>query len=144
MPSVQLIDKGFQRYKKALKDIGEHTVDVGVFDNDELAQIAAWLEFGTEHIPERPAHRICFERNKAKLSKKYAQMVRDVGEGKLSYAQGLQRIGDWYAGKLRDEIQNWTDPPNAPATIAQKGFDDPLIDTGHYVNSINPRVTKKK
>lgn len=144
MEPTQLRDKGWNHYKRSLRDLAQHSIKVGIVDNEELAQIAGWLEFGTDDIPERGAHRACFEKNKAELKRKYAHYTKQVTEGKISPAQALQRIGDWYAGKLRWEIINWTDPDNAESTIEQKGFNDPLIGpNAAYVNAIKPEIMRR-
>lgn len=140
MTGVQLNDRGWARFKKGMLDLKKQTLFVGVLDQDsELAMIASWLEFGTDdgHIPERPVHRITFENLRPELKRKYAEVAKLVTEGKISAKQGLSRIGSWYAGKLRWEIIRYNAVPNADSTIRQKGFDDPLMDTGNYVNSIN-------
>lgn len=147
MSVTELRDSGWNHYKRSLRDLAQHSIQVGIVDNPELAQIAAWLEFGTpdaKHpIPERPAHRICFEKNKAELKRKYAHYTKLIGEGKISQAQALQQIGDWYAGKLRWEIINYNAVPNSEATIKHKGVNDPLMDTGEYVNAIKPDVRRR-
>lgn len=140
---TELLDGGWDKIKGNMLKMAHHSVTVGIHDDPVLAQIAQWLEFGTKYIPERPAHRACFEKNKAELKLKYAEMVKLVLAGKISEAQALQRIGDFYAGKLRDEIQKFEDPHNAASTIAEKGFDDPLIGpNADYVNAINPKVVR--
>lgn len=140
MTNTELRDRGWGRFKRNLQDLKGQTLVVGVLDEDsELAQIALWLEFGTDdgRIPERPAHRMTFEKLRPELKIKYAELVKLVSEGKISPKQGIARIGAWYAGKLRWEIIRYNAVPNAESTVRQKGFDDPLMDTGEYVNNIN-------
>lgn len=43
--------------------------------------------------------------------------------------------------QLQESIRNWTTPPNAPSTIARKGFNDPLIDTGYMVSRVDYEST---
>jgi hypothetical protein len=41
---------------------------------------------------------------------------------------------------IRESLVNWTTPPNAPSTIARKGFNKPLIDTGFMQRKIDYKV----
>lgn len=115
--------------------------DAGSHENGKtLAEIAAYNEFGTEDIPERPAHRDTFEKTRPKFKSHLAKSVDLVIEGKATPEQVLHRIGAWYVGQLKKGVIAWDDPPNAPSTIQQKGSDNPLIDTGRTVNSINYEI----
>jgi hypothetical protein len=135
-------DAGWAKWKAAMQSLADSGFEVGIFD-EEAAQIAVWLEFGTDdgHIPERPVFRETFEDLRAELLKKDAHYTRLVGQGKISPRQARARLGAWYAGKLRWAIIRYDDVPNAESTIKKKGFDDPWIDTGHLVNAVNYRPT---
>lgn len=143
---TELRDSGWNYLKRSLRDLAQHQIVAGILDNEELALIAQWLEYGTPDadypIPERPAHRACFEKNKLGLRQQYAEKTKLVMEGKISKDEALRRIAAWYAGKLRWEIINYNAVPNAPATVKAKGFNDPLIDSGDYVNQIEAKVRK--
>lgn len=52
----------------------------------------------------------------------------------------LQLTGEAVSGQLRQQIVDTISPPNAPSTIARKGFDKPLVDTGHMLNSVDYEV----
>lgn len=52
----------------------------------------------------------------------------------------LRQLGDGIQRQLQTSIRDWTHPPNAPATIAKKGFNKPLIDTARMVDSVNFEV----
>jgi hypothetical protein len=49
----------------------------------------------------------------------------------------LDQTGAAIAGQLRQSIVDFTSPPLSPKTIAKKGFDKPLVDTGHMLASID-------
>lgn len=49
----------------------------------------------------------------------------------------LALMGEDIKGALQQSINEFTNPPLAPSTIAQKGFSKPLIDTAHMRNSVN-------
>lgn len=52
----------------------------------------------------------------------------------------LQMTGEAITGQLRQAIVDTVSPPNAPATIKRKGFDKPLIHSGHLLNSADYQV----
>lgn len=53
-------------------------------------------------------------------------------------------MGDGIRGQLQTSIRDWTTPPNSPDTIAKKGFNKPLIDTSHMLNSVDYDYGKKE
>jgi hypothetical protein len=82
---------------------------------------------------------IADETNKQRISQQLAQAAKLVMEGKGEQAkQQLRRVGmlgqnivrEWFTNPKND----W--PPNSPKTIAAKGSDRPLIDTGEMRKSI--------
>ena len=50
--------------------------------------------------------------------------------------RGLALVGAQAVSNVQDTIRDLDDPPNAPSTIAAKGADNPLIDTGRMRQSI--------
>ncbi len=52
----------------------------------------------------------------------------------------LARVGEGIAGQLRQSIVDTNDPPLAASTIARKGFDKPLVDTGVMLQSVDYEV----
>lgn len=115
-------------------------------DGTNIAQVGVWLEYGTTekgeggngyHIPPRP-----FLRNTArKQRKEWRKLFLEGKRQGRSTEQVLKVIGARMAGDIRKAISNFTDPPNAPSTIAKKGKDSPLRDTGTLVNSISWEYT---
>ncbi|WP_432784682.1 hypothetical protein AAEX37_01959 [Oligella sp. MSHR50489EDL] len=53
----------------------------------------------------------------------------------------LNLLGTQVKEQLVKSINNFTDPPNAPSTVAKKGFDAPLRDTMQLARSIDYEVT---
>lgn len=52
----------------------------------------------------------------------------------------LQQTGEAISGQLRQEIVDTVTPSNAPATIMKKGFDKPLVESGHMLQSVDYQV----
>lgn len=112
---------------------------VGIFesakydDGTPVAQVVFWQEFGTAKIPMRP-----FMRNAiAKNTQKWGDSVKTFLIGTNDSEKALKMLGEIMRGDIILSLTNLNTPPNAPATIKQKGSSNPLIDTGLLRNSIS-------
>ena len=118
-----------------IKKMGGGNVEVGFSngatypDGALVAGVAYENEFGvpSRNQPPRP-----FFRNMiAKESPTWgATMAKLMKSQKYNGNQVLGLMGEDIAGALVQSIIDFKDPGNAPRTIAEKGFDDPLVDTG--------------
>ena len=88
-------------------------------------------------IPPRPFFRTMIANNQASWGPTAAKLLKQG----IQPAEVLNLMGEEIAGQLRASIIALKTPPNAPSTIRKKGFDDPLIDTGHMLNSVDFEVT---
>lgn len=156
MARTTVHDLGYARIKRELLKLEKSVVEVGILgesaryadpdsDGFTLVDVAIVNEFGSEdgHIPERPAHRQTYNAKRNDLKKRIAGSVRLIAEGKVDTGTQLDRLGLWYTGELKDTIRQFNDPPNAPSTVRQKGANNPLVDTGRMLNSINHEVSSR-
>lgn len=120
----------------------EERVSAGSAETKEadvsLAYTAAVNEFGSEEagIPERPAFRTGLRkgaRNRVRLNR--INLVR-ISRGELTLPQALGQLGAMGVGQIVNEINNGHYAPNAESTIAKKGSDRPLKDTGQEAQAI--------
>jgi len=92
-----------------------------------VAQVAFWNEFGTSRAPARPAFRTTIADNTKRWSDVLAATLPAVDyDGETA----LRTLGQVMRDDLENSIATWSTPGNAPSTIARKGFDKPLVDTG--------------
>ena len=140
-------DLGWKQIRKNYNKMNGRTIKAGVLEGagnyakgQSLANVATWNEYGTRRIPSRPFIAIATDEHKGWQSEVKSQMfvvmspqgnVRDsLGEiGKQMKTDIRNVMGD--KGKLTE---------NAPATIARKGHDLPLIDTGKLRDAIDFEV----
>jgi cobalamin biosynthesis Co2+ chelatase CbiK len=54
--------------------------------------------------------------------------------------EALKAMGVGISAQLQDSIRATNSPPLAASTVARKGFNKPLIDTSHLINSIDYKV----
>ncbi len=105
-----------------------------------MAAVAAWNEFGTKTIPERP-----FFRNALAESERSVGRILQAGldTKKMVVDEQLAgRVGAHVQGKIQDSITSLKEPPNAPETVRRKGSSDPLLDTGTLRNSVSWEVER--
>ena len=92
-----------------------------------VAQVAFWNEYGTQDIPPRPFFRTL-------IAEKSSSWGRNLGvaltETNNDTTKALLKVGAHINDQLTNSIRNFSSPGNAPSTIAKKGFDKPLLDTG--------------
>ncbi|MBE7186396.1 MAG: hypothetical protein INR68_18550 [Methylobacterium mesophilicum] len=142
--------KGGDLFDKVLKDLADKLdedafVRVGFIegsvypDGTPTPLVAAVQEFGApaRKIPPRPFFR-------SMLAEKSPAWPKAVGDllvrNSYDVKKTLAQAGEAIAGQLRESIVATNSPPLSPKTIAAKGFDTPLIDTGHLLASVSYQV----
>lgn len=145
--------KGGDQLAKFLTTVAKQKarVDVGFFpdatypDGTKVAEIAIYQEFGTKHIPPRPFMNSTFEDNRKRWRDLLAKAVKNQGN-QINVRKALMTIGVIAQNDIKTKIDWWAGqgmPRNAASTIAKKGFDSPLIETGHMRDSVHFKVTAK-
>lgn len=71
-------------------------------------------------------------------------VISDGVKSGLSQTKLMNQIGAIAAGSVQQYMTDLKDPPNAKSTIAKKGSDNPLIDTGALRASVTYKVTSDK
>lgn len=128
-------------------DIGTATVEgsgkEAASSMSEVAQIAAYNEFGTDRIPARPFFRTAMDTGKEKIKELSEKTYSAVLEGKMGTEQALGLIGELGTSLVKASITTGNWEKNTDLTIARKGSSKPLIDTGQMRNSVTYVVTGK-
>ena len=118
--------------------VGVHAEDTDRKDGGNMALVASANEFGTAdgRIPARSFLRSTIDTRRRDILAVARKTRNAVIDRKLSGEDGLNVIAQWVEAAIKKTIEDLKDPPNAPSTIARKGSDNPLIDTGQLINSI--------
>jgi|SRR5690625_3321581 len=90
-------------------------------DGTPVAEVGYVNEYGTDVIPSRPFFRSTVSKNRRTLPRMAASLINEHDT-----ETALRLIGEHMVGALADSVQTWSEPPNAPSTIAQKGYNAPL------------------
>lgn len=139
--------RGLGNLAKRLTTLARTKAEVGFFQGDtyddgtSVAQVAAWNEYGTRFHPQRPFMQETLE-NKANLQaivKILAQAARASILNQGNARSIMRLLGKLVADEIKITIANYPGH-NSPQTIATKGFDRPLYDTGKMLDSVRFRI----
>lgn len=141
---VKDIDKGYKAFKRLIGDLDGLRAEVGIRDG-QIATYAAANEYGTDTIPSRPFMRSTIDGNRNKYSEQLTKLWNRASSGHFKGATAgglLLRVGTTARNDLIKAISGWSQPRNADSTIAQKGENNPLVDTGAMQRAITVEVKK--
>lgn len=143
--NVTVRDLGWRRIKRQVRELHGRGVKVGLTASSgsnsgvAVVDIAAFNEFGTQHIPARPFLRNAFDTNERAVRPLAKSLASAVVAGTMTADQVLDRLGLWMQDKIQESIRTafrWA-APNAPSTIRKKGSSKPLIDKGVLLRSVS-------
>lgn len=155
---TRMIDKGYKNICQEVRNLNTSYTKVG-FPEDgtvqparkkgsgheafsgmsEIAYIASIMEYGNDSpvpIPPRPFMKMAFDKNRQELRTVREKYLKSVLDNRMTAQRALGLIGEWFAGTIKRTIRDGKFEANAPYTIAKKGSDKPLIDTGQMLNSV--------
>jgi len=141
---------GGDKLAAALAKIGQNlekaaSVDIGFLadatypDGTSVPLVAAVQEFGapSRNIPPRPFFRTMIRGKAGEWPEAVAGLLK---ANDFDAAKTLGQAGEAIKGQLQQSIVDTNSPALSPVTVARKGFDKPLIDTGHMIRSVASRV----
>ena len=126
-----VIDHGFEDFFRELDQLVGKEVAVGIHDA-EVAEYAAYNEFGAVGVPQRSFLRSTFDAEQDNVISTFADWFNTT----QSLMSAAQATGDEFAWLVKMKIDGGDFTPNAPSTIKAKGHSRPLIHTGRMRNSI--------
>lgn len=129
-------------------------------DGTDVVQVGIDHEFGSDKprtytsprgnkvtvsgVPERSFMRSTFADKKGEWKNSLKRQLKNVIAGDISIEHALVRLGFEMDSDIKRKIVDLRTPPNSPQVIADKDSDNPLIDTGHLLESITHAVRKGK
>ena len=108
-------------------------------DGTSLPMVAAIQEFGApaQGIPARPFFRTMIAAKSPEWGLALGALVKDHG---YEPEKALAAAGDGIKGQLQQSIVDFEGVPLSAETVARKGNDKQLVDTGHMLNSVDYEV----
>lgn|SRR5487761_2325541 len=159
---ARIVLSGGEKLQARLREIAANleksaSVDVGFMggatypDGESVAFVATMNEFGrgvnvihpTDEVGgsyyqmPRPFFRRAIKANKDKWAPNIATALKN---NNYDATIALESVGQEIQEEVQESIRELVDPPLAPSTIAAKGFDKPLIDSGLMENSVTHLV----
>ncbi|MEE5172980.1 hypothetical protein V2K54_04645 [Pseudomonas alliivorans] len=147
MITTKLDMKGLANLAKRMQTLQKTKTKVGFFEDSvyddgmPVATVAAYNEFGTRFHPERPFIQETLQ-DKLTIKKiisvlKLAAQASIQGNG--SARAIMATLGRIIAREIKITIANYPGS-NSPRTVAAKGFDRPLYETGKMLESVKFKV----
>jgi len=148
--------KKWDAIRKAVAKAGASHVRVGVLQSKggsataesgiSMVELAAIHEFGAPGagIPERSFIRSTLRvRKAAELARVQTKLATAIIEKNMPVKKALGILGSWAATECKNTItQTAIPPPLKAATIARKGSDRALVDTGRLLGAISYEVVE--
>lgn len=127
-----------------LASIHEYGVQIRVTDKMRgyLASHGLHLKKSTTfiNIPERSFMRSGWDQNEKTIVDTIVDMAKALVEGSTTADDLLNQVGGETAELIKDFAKDLENPKNHPFTIKRKGFNDPLIESGKMVGSIDYEI----
>lgn len=160
-PNVIVNRKGLDKLIGKMKALDGLESRVGWFSgqnygpenqNLPIAQVAQWQEEGVaggqgngSGIPSRPFIRSFFIglKKSAPFKTYVANELRLYLAGQKTSRAVAKTLGEFIRQGLQETIIKWTYIRNADSTIAKKGRNDPLVDTGLMARSITIKIMRE-
>lgn len=147
--------KDLQKLKRRFKSLDQAYTEIGFFDGEQhpeaemsFASLMTILEFGSpsENIPARFPFNIIAETNHPSKDRDVKKLIRAYMSN-LDKKDGsdvlLDYIGKHYHKKITNLFGNASRlEPNAPATVAKKGKNTPLVDNRDLVENLSYKTSK--
>lgn len=106
------------------------------------AELALWLHEGIPHnaTPPRPFLSQRLNGELPAVKRVIAKLAKAIMKGLITPEQAAKFLGEWGRSEVVEGINTREYAPNAASTIAKKGSDSALIDTGELKAAISFRI----
>lgn len=156
--SLKTNDKMWRSMVRNLTKGGDKTSVVGWWNSVHptgvpVAQVAQWNEEGHENgkgsmfpgtiTPSRPFMTKGFLPQVQKVLPEFVSKAHQVAMGMTTWEKVNHEMGWKLKETLQNVIEAWNNPPNSPLTVSIKGFNNPLIDTGTMLDTVQAKVIRK-
>lgn len=109
-----------------------------------VIDVAFWNNYGTKDIPARRFMQVGAKRCEVDMKKMMGLCVEKMLDKRMKPKDAGEMLGQKATAIMKKTVREWEQPPNAPSTIARKGVNAPLRDTGLLMNSITFEVRMAK
>lgn len=152
-------DKGLEALVTKMEELKTLCLDVGYLDSKRhkgakmtIAQLAYLQETGFSHsfngrtivTPARPflSTSTYVAWGTTFLPNRVPDILSSLFLPNRSSKATIEKLGRLTTEFVKDAIDGWTIPENAPYTVKLKGFNNPLVETGQMRDSVQYKVRK--
>ncbi|WP_116892083.1 hypothetical protein [Pseudomonas syringae] len=144
MITTKLNTRGLDNLAKRVIALARLKVKTGFFedtyeDGVPVAQVAAWNEYGTRFHPQRPFMQESLEQAKQKIIQALKLAFKSAIKGDRASRRIMKSLGALVVKEMKATISSYPGG-NSPSTIARKGFDRPLFETGKMIESVKFKI----
>lgn len=144
------IDLGFKEIVNNFKELKGSYVAIGLWGQGDdpatnVAALGTVHEFGSQKmkIPARPFMRRTYEHNVQQIADEATKLLKELSDRIINSKTVLMGLGAFYEGLMKETFVEGGFQVLKAQTIARKGSDTPLIDTGNLRSSIMFRIFVK-
>ena len=110
--------------------VGSKSASIAYPDGTELLDVAVTNNFGTDKVPRRDYMTPGGQNAVKKTAPIAKQQVLRINMDEQTVEGALKIMGPVAQAEMSLAVRDLRTPPNAERTIAEKGSDNPLVDTG--------------
>ncbi len=127
---TKVIDKGHDKIIDQYKKAAGSSVDIGIMRAERYPN----------NVKIKGKKKSTADEKRIKYRQVLTDLMWDVTIGRITVKEALELFGERVVGDVKRKITSIRTPPNAPRTVSEKGFDNPLIRTGTLRSRIKKRV----
>jgi len=144
---------GLTALKRALSPRHSKSIKIGWWGTSNprhpsTAQVAKWNEeghinggwFDGTYTPPRPFIRLGWTPKAISLMKDQSAQMKSVLDGGTSWEDLYKNLSEELQDHMKNTITGWSRSRNKASTIALKGFDDPLIESGTMRDNVKTEI----
>lgn len=152
MPRNKVVDRDFG-YKQVIKTLTGIPVvlEAGFLEGISSADaiFRSYVnELGLKERPRRahvaPAFDMHLNRLRSKIPREIAKLLTSGVSKKDAHLEVMAEVGELLIEQIRENILKMRSPQNAESTVRKKGFDDPLVETGHMADEPAYRLRDRR
>lgn len=111
-----------------------------IVPHKENGKLVGYYKLKATTIPPRPFIKEAWEQNESKYKQMILNGLNGISRGKQTALGLLNKLGVESVKDIQESAVKLKSPKNAPLTVANKGSDNPLVDTGELERKVTYKI----